>query len=178
MTVFFKAESLLLTDYIRYLFPPTESGGLCKLKSSHLFGQLLISHVQTCLLPPERPEGDTVIEIELPKNDATQAYCGHFLWLSSAAMARLNMALKACFELDLNLYYARATTCGFQKKDIVEAFITSRGLVSTEPYDALHKRIYRREAAKREKLTQVLIRKLRYINEALDTSGLPTDLKI
>lgn len=172
MTVFFKAENALLTDYIHYLFPPEGKGGPCVVRSTHLFGQLLISHCRESGLPVSLPEGEHIIQLRFPRSNATQSLADKFLWFSAGDMQRLNMALKACFDIDLNSYYLKAEGLGFAKKDIIDAFIVSRGLVECDPSDAIHKRIYRKEQAKREKISKMLLRKVYYINEALDTSGL------
>ena len=55
--------------------------------------------------------------------------------------------------------------------DIIDAYIFSRGL-APESYDALHKRVYRREQKSREELKRKLLRKAYYINESINYSGL------
>ena len=80
MTVFFRAESPLLTDYCRYLFPPEGNDPLCVVKSTHEFGALLISHVRESERPPKVPCGDYVLELRLPNCDATQSLVNKFLY--------------------------------------------------------------------------------------------------
>lgn len=178
MTVYFRAESQMLTDYIHYLFPPQEKDGPCVVNGCHMLGRLLAAHCRASPLRPEVPAGENVMQLKIPSNDTTRHLIGHFLYIPQNEMPCLNMAIKAVFELDLKLYYAHASSLGFSKRDIIEAFITSRGLINADPSEALHKRIYRRECARRENLTRILIRKLKYIDESLDLSGLPKKIDL
>ncbi len=176
MRLFLPLDNEMLTDYIRYLFPATGDGPL-KVSSCCEFGELLIAHARTSDRPICRPEGDHVIEIELPMNNATQSLANRFLYYSKADVRRLNMGLKAIFNIDLQSYYLKGLDLQLSKKDIIEAFITSRKLISSDNYDTLHKRIYRRELAKQDKLAKALLRKAYYIHESIDISGLNTDKK-
>lgn len=174
MRLFLQLDSDMLTDYIRYLFNSDGSSPL-KISSSHEFGELLIAHARTSDRPVARPEGDHVIEIELPTNNTTQSLANRFLYYSKADMKRLNMGLRAIFNIDFQQYYLKGVEMEFTKKDIITAFITSRKLFSTDVYDAIHKRAYRREVAKQTKLTKKLLRKAYYINESINTTGLNTE---
>ena len=174
MRLFLKLENDMLTDYLRYLFPTDQNHPL-KVSAAHEFGELLIAHARTSDRPVKRPEGDNVIEIELPLNDATQSLMNHFLFYSVGDMKRLNMGLRSLFNIDLYTYYLKGLDLGWLKKDIIEAFITSRKLVSTDIHDAIHKRIYRREQAKQAKLTKKLLRKAYYIHESIDSTGLNSE---
>ena len=160
MKVFFTAETAMLTDYIRYLFPPEIEGGPCMVSSTHLFGRLLIAHCRETDLPVAKPEGDNVIELQFCHSDQTRNFINKFLWFSKGDMARLNLALRAVFDLDLNTYYVYASQLGFEKKDIIDAFIVSRNLATCDPGDALHKRIYRQEQRQRQKISKLLLRKI------------------
>lgn len=174
MRLFLQLENEMLTDYIRYLFPATGDGPL-KVSSYCEFGELLIAHAKVSDRPVGKPEGDHVIEIELPMNDATQSLANRFLYYTKADTKRLNMGLHAIFNIDLRTYYLKGLDLDIPKKDIITAFITSRKLFSTDIYDAIHKRTYRREVAKQQKLTQKLLRKVYYINESIDSRGLIPD---
>lgn len=88
-------------------------------------------------------------------------------------MLQLNKALRAAFDLDFIGYYRKGQAAEFAKKDIIEAFVTSRKLVSTDCVDALYKRVYRRQQREAATLVKKLIRKAYYIDESIDTSGLP-----
>lgn len=171
MRLFLQLDSEMLTDYIRYIFNGDGTSPL-KISSSHEFGELLIAHARTSDRPVSRPDGNHVIEIELPMNNATQSLANRFLYYSKADTKRLNMALHAIFNIDFQQYYLKGLELEFSKKDIVTAFITSRKLFSADVYDAIHKRAYRREVAKQQKLTKKLLRKVYYIDESINTTGL------
>ncbi len=168
MTVFFKAGNAMLTDYLRYLFPPFENDDACMVKSAHDFGALLISHVRESERPVRVPDGEHVLELKLPMNDATQNLANKFIYYSDGDMKRLNSGLTAIFDIDLKTFYLKAEGKGFSKKEIIEAFIISRGLAGCDPYDALHKRIYRSEQAKMKAISKKLLRKVYYMFESLD----------
>ena len=171
MRLYFKVDNEMLTDYMRYLFDSGKTVPL-KVTATSELGELLIAHARISDRPVPKPEGDNVIEIELPLNNATQSLANHFLYYSKGDTHRLNMGLRAIFDIDFRTYYLKGLDLDWPKKDIVAAFITSRKLFSTDPYDSLHKRAYRREVAKQNKLTQKLLRKAYYIHESIDSTGL------
>lgn len=176
MTVFLQLETELLTDYCRYLFPPATPDGPCKVSESHSFGKLLISHCRISERPVARPAGDFVLEFELPMSNTTQTLNNKFLYFSKGDADRLNAGLKALFDIDFYSYYQKAEGCGMQKKEIIDAFVTSRKLFNSDPDEALHKRIYRQEATKRKRTMKLLLRRIYYLNETLDDTGI-TDKK-
>ena len=82
------------------------------------------------------------------------------------------MALRSYFDLDFTGYYRRGEGLKFSKKDILEGFITSRELLSKDYFEALGKRVYRAQEKQRALLMKKLQRKMYYIEESLDASGL------
>ena len=172
MTVILKIDEVLLTDYIRFLFSGEKDSNNLKVSGSHPFGKLVIANVSVSPRPVSPPEGTNIVTLHLPKQDATQDLANKFLYYTAGATARLNAALKATFDMDFHDYYQRGTDLGYQKKDIIDAFIISRKLCSVDPADALHKRTYRHELKKMEKYTAYLQRKANYIRESLDCTGL------
>ena len=61
---------------------------------------------------------------------------------------------------------------GFRKKEAVEAFIASRRLNSGDPFDALHKKIYRHQRKALDRYTSQLLNRAAYIDRNIDTAGL------
>ena len=172
MRIFLRVDNEMLTDYIRYMFPASGEDGIPVVKTGTAFGELLIGHVRESERPVKIPAGDNVIELEIPVTNATQSLANRFIYYSSGDMLRLNAALKALFDIDLQAFYMKAEGLGYRKKDIIDAFIIGRGLVSVDPYDAIHKRVYRREQEKRSKVSKILLRKVYYIYESVDMAGL------
>ena len=171
MRIKLKVDSPILGDYLKFLFPPGEDGAL-KVSSVPAIGKLLIAHCRESGYPVHEPEGDRIFSLDLPLLPSTQSLCYKFIYYSVSDMAALNLALKAYFDLDFAGYYRRGEKLGFQKKDIVEAFILSRGLVSKDCFDALHKRVYRAEQRSMATMTDRLMRKAYYIDESINTKGL------
>ena len=171
MIVKLKIESQMYADYIAYLFPPDEDGVL-KVSSEHLMGKLLIAHCREAPRPIFELDGEHMISLRLPQCEATQNLRNKFLFYNAGDMIQLNQALRAVFDLDFIGYYRKGQAAEFAKKDIVEGFVTSRKLVSTDYVEALNKRAYRRQQKAAAALIKKLQRKAYYIDESIDDSGL------
>ncbi len=170
MTVTLRVDSQMLIDYLHYLFPEEEYG--LKVSSDTIMGKLIISHCREAPAPIFPPSDDRLVTFVLPKCRSTQSLDNKFLFFSSGDETQLNLALRALFEWDLMAYYHRGEELNFPKKDIVEGFIFSRKLFSKDCFDTLHKRIYRRQQEQLNRLSNKLRRKLYYIDETMDISGL------
>ncbi|MGM9737120.1 MAG: hypothetical protein ACI3ZT_01745 [Candidatus Cryptobacteroides sp.] len=167
-----KVPSLVLADFLKWMYPKGDDG-LLKV-SSDMFGRLVIAHCRTSDRPVPSPEedDDLVLDLSLPKTRASQHLDNKFLYFTPGDTASLGAALTACFDIDFSLYYRKGTELGLRKKDIIDAYILSRGLFSADCFDALHKRIYRRDQAVLERLSRKLVRKAYYIDESIDCKGL------
>lgn len=152
--------------FLSWLYTREEDGALAV--RSDIFGGLLEAHVRTAVLPVEAPRGDNVFRLRLPVNDVTRALEDKWVYYSKSDEAALNMALDSVFDMDFTGYYLRGQRCGFKKKDIVEAYIQSRGLSDIGGFDTLHKRVYRAELDSYNRLRTVLLRRLYYIDETID----------
>ena len=177
-----KVDSPMLADYLAWLFPPEKEEGALKVKASNSMGRLLVAH---CHVDDRHPIGipdstpgkrsGTVVSLDLPNDLATKPLTGKWLWYPPSDTAALNMALRAVFDIDFNQYYIKGLDLGYKKKDIVTAFIVSRGLFTTDCFDALHKRVYRRSQQTLYSLTDKLLRKAHYIDSNINLSGLKDD---
>ncbi|MDD6149356.1 MAG: hypothetical protein PUB47_01640 [Bacteroides sp.] len=165
-----KVSSQMLADFLTYLYPSEDDG--CLAVRSDIFGKLLVSHLRGSDIPVTDRPGDHVVRLRMPINDTTRHFEKMWAYYTDADEASLNMALAAVFELDFTGYYRKGEALGYQKKDIVDAFIASRKLFSVDCFDALHKRVYRKEQATYEAIRQRLIRKTYYIDESIDYKGL------
>lgn len=172
MIVKLKVDSKMYADYIAYLFPPGTDGAL-KVSSEHMMGKLLIAHCREAPRPMFESDDDLVVTLRLPQCESTQNLRNKFLYYNAGDMLQLNKALQAAFEFDFVGYYRRGQALQFAKKDIVEGFVTSRKLISTDCVDALYKRVYRRQQREAAALVKKLIRKAYYLEESIDASGLP-----
>lgn len=171
ITVKLKVSSQVMADYLRYLFPPDTDGYLA-VSSVTPMGKLLIAHCRTSGLPIKELTGDDVISLKFPSVSSSQGLLNKFLYYTACDIASLNQALSAVFDIDFTGYYRKGEGLGFQKKEIVEAFILSRGLVSKDCFDSLHKRVYRAEQKYMAALQTRLLRKVYYIEESINTKGL------
>ena len=168
MEVKFRPTNPLLADYLRYLFPPLPDGRL-KVKSSHDVGRLIISYCRTSATPVDTGEGD-MLTFVLPKTHITQNFVHKFLYIPAIDMNRINLALQAVFNLDFAVFMQKGLSAEFSKTELIDAFITSRGLVTTDNFEALHKKEYRLMQRKKESIFHKLYRKSSYIQETIDFS--------
>ena len=172
MIVRLKVDRKMYADYIAYLFPP-DNEGVLKVSSEHLLGKLLIAHCREAPRPIFDNNDELSVRLRLPQCESTQNLRNKFLYYNAGDMIQINQAIQAVFDLDFIGYYRKGESLQFSKKDIVEAFVTSRKLISTDCVDALYKRVYRRQQREAASLVKKLTRKAYYIEESIDASGLP-----
>lgn len=161
----------MYADYLAYLFP-SDADGVLKVASGTILGDLLIAHCREAPRPIFSVDQSDLISLRLPQCEATQNLRNKFLFYNAGDMLQLNRALKSLFDLDFAGYYRKGQAANFSKKDIVEAFITSRHLITTDCFDALNKRIYRRQQREAASLVKKLVRKAYYIDESINGDGI------
>lgn len=169
-TCYLNVTAPLLADFLRYLFPPKDGTGELCISTTTPTGALMVALAGHYESPV--PHSEDAIACYLPLTryiiqPTDKWYAGY----DAAATARINLALKAEFELDFFLYMQKGLSMGILKKDIIDAYIISRGLVP-ESYDALHKRVYRDQVRAQNMIAGRLLRKAYYINESINYKGL------
>lgn len=160
----------MLLDYLAYLFPPDEVTGHYKVTMASDIGRLIIAYAEASELPSSivAVEGGRVITFDLPDCEQTQNFRNKFTKISPFNRSRLLAALKAFIHMDLINYYQWATLMGYKKKEAIEMFCVSRKLADADPYEALHKRVYRLEQRKMSKTVEILYNKIRYFEQSLN----------
>lgn len=161
-------------DYLGYLFQKETNSDAYVVSSTTDIGKLLIAYAKVSERPvnPEEKKGTKLVKLILPLTDTSQDLRNKWLYYTEADTARLQAVLRTEFNLDFIAYYLRGSVMGYQKKDIINMFIVSRKLISVDPYEALHKRVYRMEQKKQQEMSRRLIRKANYFEESLDIDGL------
>ena len=180
LTIFFRPSSQLLADYLKYLFPLNDETGAHKVSMVRPVGKLL-----TVLACPaeQKPAQEDMLLLELPQyHNATASLKNKWLIYTKSDTERINIALKAEFDLDFECYYRAGEALGFQKKNIIDAFIFSRKLTTEleddtleKTHATLHKRVYRDQVYNMEQIRKRLLRKAYYINSKIDLTGLDHD---
>ena len=123
MTVIFKVDETLLTDYIKFLFPEEKDTTYLKVSGSHPFGKLVIANISVSGRPVAPPEGANIVTLHLPKQDATQDLANKFLYYTAGAICRLNAAPPCLCSaalstaLSTSLLYAVAGSAGRNSGD-------------------------------------------------------------
>lgn len=179
ITADIKLPEGIYLDYLAYLFPIDTETGCYQVSNTHILGKLCSALVEETADGKKPPEPETFRErtcrcvtLQLPKLRSIQNLDGKWLFYSPESTERILYVLAASFDLDFLSYYQRGMFLGRQKKDIVEAFIISRQLCGPDPFDALHKRVYRMEQKKMQLLSGQLMRKAAYFDEKINTKGL------
>lgn len=164
-------ESRMLADFLRYLFPPDEKSGALNVSARHPVGALMVAYARASDTPVNTT-GDHLVEVDIPRyENATSSLKNHYVYFTKGATARINLAIRAEFDLDFAGYYRRGEELGMRKMDIIEAYIFSRKL-APENYDAMHKRVYRNQQRANERVKQRLLRRAYYLNESINYDGL------
>ena len=167
-------ESRMLADFLRYLFPPDEKSGALNVSARHPTGALMVAYAKASVTPVNTA-GDHLVQVDIPFiHGATSSLTNHYVYFPKEATTRINLALRAEFELDFAGYYRRGEELGMRKMDIIDAYIFSRKL-APENYDAMHKRVYRNQQRIQERIKQRLLRKAYYLNESINYDGLTAD---
>lgn len=169
MEVQFKVDGVMYYDFLHYLFPSTDE--ILKVSSKHGLGKLIIAHCKIAVSQVATLTGDNVVTLSLPICEATDIFQNRWLYLDKSSIVQLNKALQSYFDLDFVGYY-RATESAYSKTDIIDAYIVSRKLISTDNFENLTKRAYRRDLDKLRSLRKKLKRKSYYVDESIDKSGL------
>lgn len=169
-----KVDSPMMADYLAYLFPPGSPGGPLKVSARNSVGKLLVAHCKVSDRPVSL-DGDGLVDLTLPNDEATKPLMNGFLYYNRYDTAALNMAIAALFDIEFKQYYLAGFELGFQKKDIVTAFILTRGLFSADRFDSLHKRIYRRSQRILDRMVGKLLQRVHYIDRTINLNGLNDD---
>jgi hypothetical protein len=98
----------------------------------------------------------------LPRHQTTYAAMTRYIYFTNVDTKRLNMILDALFNIDLDTFYLQGIQAGIPKRDIIEAFIISRRLVSADYADTLNKRTYRSSLTAIRRKADTILRKARY----------------
>lgn len=164
-------DSALLALYLRYLFPSRKGETVSVVSTLHPLGRLMVVFAKVSEKPVP-PGGEIVVDLELPgHHDATKRLENHWLYYDAGGTESLNMAVRAYFDIEFAGYYRKGESMGLRKKDIIDAFIFSRNLMP-ECFDALHKRVYRKEQKTMEQLRRQLVRRAYYLDETIDYKGI------
>jgi hypothetical protein len=149
----------LQLDFLQYIFPKDEKTGRYKVTSTNLVGEAATYLAQPVLEPAELApeEGKTLCILELPAMEGLSDCRNKWVAYSKNSMIRINHLLKVYFEMDFYRYYLKGLQYGYEKQEIVEMYVISRNLTTGEPFDTLHKRVYRHE----QKLMAAKVRQLR-----------------
>lgn len=162
MELKFKVCDKMHYDYLKYIFEQTADGSFV-VTARNDFGKLVIGHIKDTPRIHEIPTGDYIATLILPLNEATLNFLNKFIYLTTQAQAQLNMALRAYFTLDFWEYVQRRKIIKERKDNIIESFIISRKLFTTDYFGLLHKRVYRQELKELATMKAKLLRRAYYL---------------
>lgn len=161
-------------DFFRYLFPADARSGRHLVRSSVIPGSMITYLASPAIMPVDLPErkGKTVCSVDLPMVDTLPRDA--WMQYSEADMIRINQVLSDCFELDFYRYYIKGLQFGYDKKDILETYVVSRNMVNGGAFDAMSKRVYRKEMEVMKHKVSILRRKAKYFFDEADNPAIPT----
>ena len=154
----------LTLDFLGHLFPRDRVTGEYKVSTSSIPGAAAayLALPSEHKVSPAPTEDSTIVTLRLPQVDNIRSLSGKFAYYPSECESRINQLLKDYFELDFYKYYLKGIQYGYQKQEIVEMYLVSRGMDPDENWEALHKRAYRKEIKTIRERMQTLQRKARY----------------
>lgn len=167
MVVKLRIKNKVHFSYLGHLFAADVDGAF-RVTMKQDFGRLLVALARRSQVEIPVEDGDFVARFRLPKNTLTQNAELCHLYFTEQDSASLNVFLDAVFNLDLNRYYLKGCKRGLQKREIIEAFVVSRKLVSEDFAETLGKRIYRQQVDDFRRLVQSLYDKARYNNDRIE----------
>ncbi len=174
MEVTIKIRKPYIRDFMRYLFGE-DPQGFITVKHNLPFGKYICSLVGYSEQPVTK-EGDTVLR--LPQCDALATGPRRFLYMTEEAVAKINDYIEALFELDLDRYVIQGRKMGYQYKDIINAYIASRQLISFDgDTETLKKRVMRQTTRDMSALQKTLFNKSFYRDTQIRNS-IKNDIKM
>ncbi len=169
MKVYCNIESLLLRDYLHYLFA-YEDGAFSVFRDKE-FGKYLCAMVHTSDTPPPKPTiTDSTVIFTIPPR-VHDLFTKQFLYIRPGDYKRIEDRLKTDYNIDFDKYLYEGLKLGIQRKKVIENFIIHRKLVNKiGDVEALKKRGYRDDLKKLEKLTRQLINRADYQSRLIQKS--------
>ena len=161
MEIKFRANNRLALDYLRHLFKAEQTGPI-RISLANDFGRMVVGLYKMSDEPADPPADDLTVTLILPRHQTTHATQFRYAFLTAADTKRLNLILDALFNIDLDTYFVQGIQAGMPKRDIIEAFVISRNLVSSDYAETLGKRAYRTSLATIRREVDLLHRKARY----------------
>ncbi len=172
MEIKFRANSPLMLDYLRHLFN-AEPDEPIRISLANDFGRMAVGLYKSSATPVEQIDDDLTATLVLPRHPTTKSAQFRYVFFTDTDNKRLNLILDALFNIDLDTYYLQGIQAGMPKRDIIEAFIVSRGLVTKDYTETLNKRAYRTSLATIRRQTDLLHRKARYHLSRIDPPERP-----
>ena len=158
-------------DFFKYLFPYDKASGKYLVTATNPVGEFLTHSARQTPVPAilQPRKGSEICELAIPTVNGLPR--NQWLMYKDADITRINHILNAWFEIDFYRYYIKGIEYGYDKKDIIEAYVISRNLVTGEPFDTLHKRVYRRQMETMKRKSAILSRKARYFFDESDPTA-------
>ena len=161
MKIKFRPDDQVSFDYLHYLFNASP-GKPIRVTLTNDFGRMAVGLYKVSDRPGDLPDDSLTVTLILPRHQTTYAAQTRHIFFTRVDTKRLNMILDALFNIDLDTYYLQGIQAGMPKRDIIEAFVVSRHLVSTDYADMLNKRTYRTSLAAIRRKADLIYEKARY----------------
>ena len=156
--------------YLGYIFRKTPDDKFIVSRATDL-GRICCAYVKYTDTPCLLPDAEFTATLILPKScnipDRAERFYTHF---DSFDTDRINDAIYAESNYDFRAFYHTGRTLGYRQKEIISAYIQTRGLHTDTGPDTLKKKAYRFELEKQKKLSIALVNKAKYITKQVENN--------
>lgn len=167
MQISLSIKKAIYRDYLKSIFEMRNGGHL--LSRDHDFGKFVISRIRYSRLPVKQIVDHTTVVFTLPAGRSLANADKHYLYLLKEDEAKINEQLDAIFNIDFDRYCLAGLKMNMMYKDIVQAFILNRKIVSLiGDNETLKKREYREQLSLMKKYAEQLYQKAYHRNSHIE----------
>lgn len=159
----------LYRDYLQHVFKLVDN--VYHVSRSTDFGRMVCARISYRDKPMAPESTENICTLLLPASDSNRTASSKFLYIKKEDQLKLADEIEAIFNIDFDRYYLQGRKLGMEQKEIIQAFIVSRGLTKLiGNIDMLKKREYREAVNLLAKHNEALLNKARYRNERIENS--------
>ena len=145
--------------------------GYLLLTRDHDFGKVIISRVKYSREPIKMIVDHTTVVFDLPSGRSLANGEKYYLYICKEDQAKINEQLDAIFNIDFDRYCLEGKKLSMMQKDVIQAFIISRKIISLiGDNETLKKREYRDQLSVMKKYEDQLRKKAYYRNAHIEKS--------
>jgi len=166
MQISLSIKKAIYRDYLKGIFELRN--GKLVLTRDHDFGRAIISRISYSRKPVDNEVDHTTVVFSVPASRLMNNASRYYLYLTKDDERKLCEQLELIFKLDMDRYFLEGCKLKMMRKDIVQAFILKRNIVTLiGDNETLKKREYRDQQNKLKTYTQMLLKKVNYLDSQI-----------